>query len=134
MNFEESVKKFRAYDPINKKFPFEGFYIVGETTLFDLCKQYELAHNVKLKITQFSGFSDDYAADIYEGDILNSFSKSETLNLLVVVENGCFVLYHRLGKWGTLERYMELTSRYVEEPFKVKKIGNYYQNSNLLDQ
>lgn len=131
MNFKESIKRFRAFDPINKKFAFVGFDILGEITVFDLCKQYELAHNVRLKITQFTGFSDDYAADIYEGDILSSFSKTETLNLLVKIENGCFVLYHRLGRWGTLERYQELTKEY--EITKLKVIGNIYENPELLN-
>jgi hypothetical protein len=129
INFKPSIKKFRAWDAKNKTFPFTGFDILGETTVFDLCKQYRLKHALNLEITQFSGFSDDYAADIYEGDILSSFAKTETLNLLVKIENGCFVLYHRLGKWGTLERYMELT-----EPLgiKVKVIGNVFENPNLI--
>lgn len=130
MTFQPSQKRFRAWDSINKKFAFVGFDILGETTVFGMCQQYELQHLVQLEITQFSGFSDDFAADIYEGDILSSFAKTETLNLLVKIENGCFVLYHRLGRWGTLERYQELTKEY--EITKLKVIGNYYENPDLL--
>ncbi len=130
MTFQESQKKFRAWDSINKKFAFVGFYIQGEITYFDAIRGYNLEHSLQLEITQFSGFSDDFAADIYEGDILSSFAKTETLNLLVKIENGCFVLYHRLGRWGTLERYQELTKEY--EITKLKIIGNYYENPDLL--
>ena len=137
MNFEESVKRFRAYDSKNEKFAFVGFHILGEVTLLGALEIYkhenklDFKQTLELKITQFSGFSDDYAADIYEGDILSSFAKTETLNLLVKIENGCFVLYHRLGCWGLLERYTELTKRYEDTPVKV--IGNIYENPQLLD-
>ena len=137
MNFKESAKRFRAYDTKNEKFAFVGFHILGEVTLLGALDIYKhenslsLDETLELKITQFSGFSDDYAADIYEGDILRSFAKTETLNLLVKIENGCFVLYLRLGCWGLLERYTELTKRYEDTPVKV--IGNIYENPQLLD-
>ena len=130
MNFEESIKKFRAFDPINKKFAFVGFDILGETTMFDLCKQYELAHNVRLKITQYTGVNDIEGREVYEGDILG-FNNPLTPNFIVMFEDGIFSIYGKFGKMETVKRYFQ--SMKYSDNVTGKVIGNIYETPQLLD-
>lgn len=65
-------KKFRAWDLTNKKLVFDGFSILGETTLFSLLAQhsYELNQILNWEIVQFTNLLDKKAQEIYEGDLV----------------------------------------------------------------
>ena len=105
-NFKPSIKKFRAWDAKNKTFPFIGFDILGEITVFDLCKQYQLKHALELEITQYTGINDITGREIYEGDILG------TSDGLILVE------FHNFSelKWA----------------FMFSIVGNIFENPNLI--
>jgi hypothetical protein len=104
--FKPSVKRFRAWDNVNKTFPFIGFDILGETTVFDLCKQYRLKDALALVITQYTGINDITGREIYEGDILG------TSDGLILVEFPNFAE----SKWA----------------FMFPIVGNVFENPNLI--
>src|SRR4051812_41470043 len=64
--------KFRAWDSKNKKFPFIGFHIIGETTAFDLLDQYSIENFNDLEVSQFTGYQDSKGKDLYEGDFFKA--------------------------------------------------------------
>jgi len=109
---------------------FVGFDILGETTVFDMCKCYQLEHALELKITQFTGAKDGNGLDIYEGDILSSpQSSSKSKHLVqyyelewVVVVGGLIV--------GTLSELLSMCKR---ANYKIHVIGNIYETPQLLD-
>jgi hypothetical protein len=112
--------KFRAWDDINKKFPFIGFSIVGEVTVFNLDRQYELKHLLKLEITQFTGLKDKNGKEIYEGDICYM----NDILCHVVFEEGAFLLQSK--------KLQESFCMYEYIYNKFEVIGNIFENPELL--
>ena len=136
MNFEESQKKFRAYDTKNEKFAFVGFHIIGEVTLLGALEIYKhenslsLDETLELKITEFTGVKDSQGLDIYEGDILSSpQSHSKSKHLVQYVELDWVVVVGGLIV-GTLSELLSMCKR---ANYQIHVVGNIYENANLLN-
>jgi len=128
INFKPSIKRFRAWDNVNKTFPFIGFDILGETTVFDLCKQYELKHALELEITQFTGLLDSAGREIYEGDILTNVGEYQQ-KFIVYEKEAAYCLFSLLGHWGSLNALLNLEPRFSKN---IQVIGNIFENPNLI--
>lgn len=114
--------KFRAWDNKNKMFAMFGFHIIGETTVFDCIKQYNLEECLELEITQYTECTDKNDKEIYEGDIVEyTFPNGSVLKGVVSWIAGMFVLdfpdQTDSGPIGFL----------MTENLKV--IGNIYENN-----
>ena len=136
MNFEESIKRFRAYDTKNEKFAFVGFHILGEVTLLGALDIYKhenslsLDETLELKITEFTGAKDSNCLDIYEGDILSSpQSHSKSKHLVQKVELDWVVVVGGLIV-GTLSELLSMCKR---ANYQIHVVGNIYENANLLN-
>lgn len=67
--------KFRAWDKekccwINESNK-NPFWIIGETTMFDILKQYQIKDYNNIVVQQFSQMKDKNDNDIFDGDILS---------------------------------------------------------------
>lgn len=117
---EQRTLKFRAWDNKNKKFPFKKFYIVGETTIFDLLKQYKLEECDDLIIQQFTGLQDNKGEDIYEGDILIIWIDEDRQTDLYEVKD----LRELYLECNRDDSYYRISS--------MKIVGNIFENPELL--
>lgn len=126
--------KFRAWDKQLKKMVFTGFYIIGETTVFDLLNQHFQATKKKgsldrlndAVIMQYTGLKDKNGKEIYEGDIVECKLDFPNYNLKTetfVVEYGKFIRKnHNAGFYpfyGTINAY---------EIIESEVIGNIWEN------
>lgn len=123
-------KQFRAWDDKNKKFAFTDFHIIGEVMLFDLIRQYNLEHQLDLKITQWTGLFDADGVKIYEGDIVTLFT---SLPREILFKEGGFGYESKLSG----DDFIHMGSNHnfkwnKNKSDSVKVIGNIYMNSNLL--
>jgi len=136
--------KFRAWDKVAKKFlsPWpEGFYILGETTCFDLIGQQlkerspekrtlEMLNDVE--ITQYTGEKDVMGVEIYEEDIVtipahyegDKYYKS-TIGR-VYYEDGEFKIHGKECGYISLFDFVH--------NWKGKIIGNIHENPDLLTE
>ena len=125
MTFQESIKRFRAFDLKNKKFAFVGFHILGEVTLLGALDIYKhenslsLDETLELKITQDTGAKDIQGTDIYEGDILQAPS-----GLYFLVDE-----HKEEMRWALLHK----NTWYNMNAGLYRVIGNIYENENLLN-
>ncbi|MDD5589166.1 MAG: YopX family protein [Candidatus Nanoarchaeia archaeon] len=133
--------KFRAWDTEKKKWINQTnkypFWIIGETTVFDLLKQYSIQDFNNIEIMQYTGLKDNTkweelskkeqndwlsfsikekweGREIYENDIIK---RGDTISA-IIFENGCFTLQ----KGGSICD--------VVKPMKI--IGNIYENPELM--
>ncbi len=123
--------KFRAWDVVKKEWIAEDFSIIGEITVFDVVKQYQLEQLNDIEITQFTGLKDKNKREIYEADIITFV--------------GCFKARVFIDPYrGVLVRYLNANPRTklidsMEEPMPrnheitVEVIGNIYQDAHLLN-
>ena len=149
MNFKESVKRFRAYDPKNEKFAFVGFHILGEVTLLGALDIYKhenslsLDETLELKITQFTGLLDSKGVEIYEGDIVQTTgfvfndkekTKKSEIDFISLIEfcpkKSCFVTVS--PKYGGVHGllFMDILEMHDKQ---IKVIGNIYETPQLLE-
>ena len=125
--------KFRAWDKRTRKMIATGFYVLGETTCFDLIYDYCMKHGLRkgevgllrinsVVIMQYTGLKDKNGKEIYESDIL----KHDLWGIDIVIwdnEGSCF-----RGKSD--ERDMTLSSHQLN---RTRVIGNKYENPELVD-
>lgn len=74
-------------------------------------------------VGQFTSFTDANGADIYDGDLLKSFSNGIT-HYEVRIENGETALYNNIGYWGTIKKFFELA---IDFNFKVIVESNIHE-------
>jgi uncharacterized phage protein (TIGR01671 family) len=130
--------KFRAWDKVAKKFLFpwpEGFYILGETTCFDL-----IGHQLKerspekstlemlndVEIMQYTGLKDRNGKEIYEGDVCKDIciNGNEYAPLFVIFDEGAFSLKYS-------ESYIPCLCDIDLDHIEI--VGNIYENPELME-
>ena len=112
--------KFRAWDSTNNVWADRGpFHVIGEVTLFDCLKQYQLEHLNELVIEQYTGLHDKNDVEIYEGDILQDFGGARDS---VVFDRGGFSLKHE-SMWLC----------FAVEDWDGEVIGSIHENPEMVD-
>lgn len=134
---QERVLRFRAWDNKNKKFPFIGFHLYGEITMFDVLKQYTFEESLTcLEFQQFTGVQDKHGNDIYEGDIVRwnkkcyDWDKPEGEEEFFK-EKISFIEYVGHSFWVNDENF-GWEGEDLWDWNQLEVIGNVYQHSDLL--
>ena len=105
-------------------------FIGEELTLVDDYDYEECWHMSYLKLMQFTGLSDNYGQEIFEGDVIsvaNDFGwRDDWKNYIVKFKHGMFMV-----DYNNPDGYLPL-SELTESIFKrVKLVGNIYENEEL---
>ena len=90
---------FRAWDKENKKWlwPYEGFSIIGEVTVFDLLKQMSIEDFNNIIIVQFTGLYDINDKKIFEGDLVKT---ATSIQKVLWLEEGAQFITQELDDSG----------------------------------
>lgn len=136
--------KFRAWDKKLKQYIVTGFYILGETTAFNLIEQYYRDNNIEFKygleflqyveLEQFTGLKDKNGIDIYEGDILKIKEtpfQIEGLHQVIFYEDR-YLTYSIL--YNDVDQANKHPLLYQIEYADAHVIGNIYDNPELLNK
>lgn len=126
--------KFRAYDKKKKKWVWdkEPFYLIGETTMFDLLNQFSIDAVNDIVLVQYTGLKDKNGKEIYEGDIciglvVDSYADMSKVPFSVEFQDGCFIENRNGSNLG----YYKNVSYGIGNSLEV--IGNIYDNKDLLE-
>lgn len=132
--------KFRAWDNKNGIFPFIGFHLFGECTMFNVLEQYTFEESItQLAFQQYTGLCDVNGKDIYEHDYVNFIYDCFTTDMKPLhVERVMFIKWMGAGfdmidKGGCirLNHTYELKNRgFGNATFEV--VGNMYENPELV--
>lgn len=121
--------KFNAWDSEEKKM-FTWIYIIQSawrTTGFI----HDILTKTRYDKLLFSGFTDSKGDELYAGDLLEG--KGAGIKYFEIrYEEGGFVVYNNLGRWGTLARLFEI-SKDDKYSFECTRIGNIYENKEILE-
>ncbi len=126
--------KFKAWDKRDKRWvDDEPFWIIGETTMFDLLKQYALGRLNDLEMVQYTGIKDRTGCDIFEGDILER-------RVHVPGQESNPEYWPRIDRSKVEMKIMEFENASSVYGWNIatdvndyEVIGNIYENPELLD-
>lgn len=131
------IPKFRAYWVNEKRWFRDDIIITDDGHMWNIVngELYDVfdrdIESGRLSLMQSTGFTDDYGAEIYEGDII-TYECDEGYGLETVVT--------KVGKFPAFDievgyRDYDLTPIYfaIEEYWDFKVIGNIYDHPHLLE-
>mgnify|MGYP001605604076 FL=1 len=122
-------------------FPVTGFALFGETTCFDLVTQWLMQEPMgkgslerlnDLEVMQFTGLKDRNDGEIYEGDVVRRYSKSDSKEKPLVEPLVMQVYWNENGCGWSLESKawtMALSNLCI-----IEVIGNIYSNPELCGE
>jgi len=126
--------KFRCYNKKTKDWIWDKtpFYLIGETTMFDLLGQFSIQDYNDLELVQYTGLKDSKGVEIYEGDILATDTEIKhnfpTRFIKWDDDRVGFCFYGSLN--STTEMSGHALCKGNMNIFDI--IGNIYENPNLL--
>jgi uncharacterized phage protein (TIGR01671 family) len=146
--------KFRAWDTLTKKMISEGFYVIGETTMFNMIDQYIHEHKGDaesslqrfndIELMQYTGLKDKNGKDIYPHDVIRwegGFHNGAFIGEVLLEEGtvgpckgpnvfGYYLKGRKENETNSLLNGSGLYNLWKLEQMEV--IGNIYENPELL--
>ena len=121
--------KFRAWDSKYECMDY-NFFISNLGGAFGEPEKYYDTPNIEideapdLAVMQYTGLKDKNGVEIYEGDIVNFFCDSESLNFVVsMIKGACFAAHRKSND----------SDFYFLDDFEYLVIGNIYESPELLN-
>lgn len=129
------IPKYRVWHKIEKRYvDLRSIDFEKENVGYDAYREgnyYDIASFKDVVFQQFTGFNDVYMKEIYEGDIIEFETVNKKYNGLVAWVTGAFII---LG--NTMDEDKTVTHILLKDlsifNYKVKVIGNSYENPKLL--